>query len=111
MNNPATATATQTPGQATIRIQPNGTLAVSPDPLSLSKSQGHRATWRLEGGNGQFEIHFKQETPFHARDFTQDTAKAVSPRPDVNGDPQKTYKYTVKVAGSPDLDPQVIVDQ
>lgn len=90
----------------TITIGPNGQLSVDNDPITLSKGKGHRATWRLQGGAGTFNILFGK-SPFAAIQYNHDTAKSLAPDPNAA---LGTYKYTVQVAGCTDLDPQVVVD-
>ncbi len=91
----------------TISREPNGTLAVDKQQLPLSKKKGDLAGWQLSGGGG-FTLEFEDPSPFDRREYNQDTARNVPLRSDVK---YGSYKYTVKVTGYPDLDPDVIVDQ
>jgi len=90
----------------TITIGPDGQISVDNDPIKLSKGKGHRATWRLQGGTGTFNIIFGN-SPFPANQYNHNTAKSLAPHPNAM---VGTYKYTVQVPGCNDLDPQVIVD-
>ncbi len=90
----------------TIAIGPNGQLSVDKDPITLSKGQGHRATWRLQGGPGTFKI-ILGNSPFLANQYNHITAKSLALDPNAK---EGTYKYTVQVAGCADLDPQIVVD-
>ncbi len=90
----------------TITIRPNGQLSVDNDPITLSKGQGHRATWRLQGGPGTFKIIFGN-SPFPTNQYDHITANSLAPHANAA---YGTYKYTVQVAGCTDLDPQVVVD-
>jgi len=98
-NPEAVVTITAGPG-------PNCQLSVDKDPITLSKGKGHRATWRLEGGAGTFNIIFGN-SPFPANQYNHNTAKSLAPHPNAM---VGTYKYTVQVPGCKDFDPQVIVD-
>ena len=82
-------------------------VTVDPDPIRPSKFHLDTVTWDCPQGF-DFEIEFP-ETPFHANRFTRNTANNLLPHPDVNGDPNRQYKYTVKVAGIT-KDPALIVD-
>ena len=90
----------------TITREANKTLAVDIQQLRLKKN-GNLAGWQLSGG-GDFTLVFEEPSPFEHREFNQDTARNVPLRAGVA---YRSYKYTVKVTGYPDLDPQVIVDQ
>jgi len=102
----ATAKGFADPGLVTISTLGDGTLAVSTQQLRLSRSGG-KATWQRDDG-GDFSILFNSGTPFDRRNFDKNTARSVAPRPDA---PLGSYKYTVQVAGFPDLDPDVIINQ
>ena len=98
-NPEAVVTITAGPG-------PNCQLSVDKDPITLSKGKGHRATWRLEGGAGTFNIIFGN-SPFPTNQYNHNTAKSLAPHPNAM---VGTYKYKVQVPGCKDFDPQVIVD-
>ena|SRR5713226_78880 len=86
------------------------TITVVPETVRLHKFEGHLATWESPQGQS-FEIQFDQaDTPFHGHRFDHQTAKKLGVHPNVPNNPQKRYKYTVRVPGYPDLDPGVIVD-
>ena len=86
------------------------TVAVVPEVVRLHKFEGHLATWEAPPGQS-FEILFDQAaTPFHGHRFDHRTAKKVGIHPDVPNNPNRQYKYTVRVPGYPDLDPGVVVD-
>ena len=91
----------------TITREPNRTLAVDIQQLRLSKKKGDLAGWQLSGG-GDFTLEFEDPSPFDRREYDQDTARNLPLRAGVD---YRSYKYTVKVTGYPDLDPEVIVDQ
>jgi len=90
----------------TITREANNTLAVDIQQLRLSKGRGDLSGWQLSGG-GDFTLVFEDPSPFAGREFNQGTARNIPLRAGVS---DGTYKYTVKVAGCSDLDPQVIVD-
>ncbi len=91
----------------TITRELNTTLAVDIQQLRLSKNSGNLAGWQLSGG-GDFTLVFEEPSPFEHREFNQATARNIPLRAGIT---YGNYKYTVKVTGYPDLDPQVIVDQ
>ena len=85
-------------------------IMVDPDVVRLQKCEQHTATWECPQGNG-FEIEFKDgPSPFSGPKFNHQTAKRLAIHPDVPNNPSRQYKYTVRVAGYPDLDPAVIID-
>jgi hypothetical protein len=85
-------------------------ITVVPETVRLHKFEKHTATW--ESPQGQtFEIHFDPaDTPFQGHHFNHQTAKQLGVHPDIPNNAQKTYKYTVRAPGYPDLDPGVIVE-
>lgn len=94
------------PATVTISIV-QGSIVVNPQTaITLSKQAGDRVTWQRAGG-GEFEIEFKNKTPFYSFRFNQNDAHGLKVRDTA---PYDVYSYTVKVPGYPDLDPEVIVD-
>ncbi|HJY87084.1 MAG TPA: hypothetical protein VKE24_09630 [Candidatus Acidoferrales bacterium] len=103
-----TAKGYEKPASAVVTISIiQGSIVVDRPTIRLSEQEGHTATWQREKG-GEFEVEFKNATPFDHFKFNQSDARAVKVR---NRAPYGPYKYTVKVPGYPDLDPEVIVDQ
>jgi len=86
-------------------------ITVDPDVVRLHKFAKHTATW--EGPDGKpFEIEFKEGgSPFSGPKFNHLTAKRLAIHPDVPNNPSRPYKYTIRVAGYPELDPDVIIDR
>jgi hypothetical protein len=112
MTDSGAVTAKETPQQedrvVTITVAANQKdVIVSPDPVRLHKFAKHTATWVCPQGLA-FDVEFT-ETPFHSARFNHQTAKKLLPRDDVVNDANKTYKYSVIVAGIT-KDPGVIVD-
>lgn len=91
----------------TITVGPNNTLSVNKPSITLSKRQGNRATWQIQGGT-DFSIVFDVDSPFDQKRYDHRTAKSLTPRPSA---PLDTFKYTVQVPGCNDLDPELIVEQ
>ncbi len=94
------------PEVVTITVGSNNTLSVNKPRITLSKKQGTRATWEIQGATA-FNIIFDGESPFDQKQYDQNTAKSLGPRGNA---PFRTYKYTVRVPGCNDLDPDLIVD-
>ncbi len=84
-----------------------GSIVVDLHTFKLRQQVGDTATWQRKGG-GEFEVEFKNATPFDSFRFNQNNAKELKVRGQA---PYGPYRYTVKVPGYPDLDPEVIVDQ
>jgi hypothetical protein len=105
---PAKGTPQQKDKQVTITVAANQKdVVVAPDPVRLNKFAKHTATWVCTQGL-PFEVVFT-ETPFHSARYTHQTAKNLLPRDDVVNNANRTYKYSVIVAGIT-KDPGLIVD-
>ncbi len=90
----------------TITVGSNNILSVNKPRITLSKTQGTRATWEIQGGT-EFNIIFDGDSPFDQKQYNQNAAKSLGPRGNASFG---TYKYTVQVPGCNDLDPDLIVE-
>jgi hypothetical protein len=94
---------------------PSG-IVVDKDPFYVSKAKDTsrlEVEWRC---SSDFTVEFKNASPFGQSQFTSKAGRVLSGPVIVSGDDhlpedeRKNYKYTVKIAGRPPLDPGGIVD-
>lgn len=91
-----------------IPVDKNGQLDGEPQPFSISKSLHQQVLWKASDGKAQFNIEFKEESPFDYTQFSDLEPYSGLVRRDVLGDPGKYYKYTVRT-GKKSIDPGGIV--
>ena|ERR1700693_2245262 len=89
-----------------IVIQGHTVIAVSPDPLHLSRSGSEQARWKHKNGN-IFFAQFQGNSPFADHIFY--TGKEHSGKIVYSGQVPQEFKYQVGVTGY-SLDPRVIID-
>jgi hypothetical protein len=88
-----------------------GALAVSLDPARPKKSQNQQVLWQNKTGQNGVTVVFDGSNPFAPNNNWTINNNATHASGPVTVNPGATsYKYTVKLAGFPDLDPNVIVD-
>lgn len=80
------------------------TLSVDKETFRVSKGKHQVVRWETRSG-ADFEVDFETNgSPFYETQFNQDEPYSSLVRRNVLVSP-KIYKYTVRVAGKPDLDP------
>ncbi len=80
----------------------NPTLTVDLDPVEVSKNRKDELVWECER---DFQVIFNPaDYPFDSSNFDKSNNRSGP------AGKQGRYKYTVKVLGYPDLDPEVIVN-
>ncbi len=90
----------------------NGALHVSQDTVYPSKSQNQQVLWHNATGRDGVSISFSAgSNPFAPNNNWSIHNNATQPSGQISVNPGPTsYKYTVKLSGYPDLDPNVIVN-
>jgi hypothetical protein len=90
----------------------NGALNVSPDPARPSKGQNQQVLWQNKTGQNGVTVSFAAgSNPFAPNNnwsINNNATQASGPITVAAG--STSYKYTVRLSGFPDLDPNVIVD-
>jgi hypothetical protein len=95
----------------TVTIQVDANLevqSVAPDQFVISKSKNQQVLWRASDPRAQFNIDFKQESPFQYTQFSNVEPYSGLVRREVLGDLGKYYKYTVRT-GKKSIDPGGVV--
>ena len=92
----------------TIRVGPNGEITAHPDPFTISKGNQEEVIWRIEGPEQDFTVEFEGESPFYEGLFTHKFSASGLTRRKVEPDPEKVYKYTIKI-GPVGCDPGGII--
>lgn len=91
-----------------ITVTPKVGITADPDQFCISKSNEDQVEWVPATPATTFKVHF-DESPFGRRDFDNVSSRSGKIRDDVEPDPNKVYKYTVK-SGSETLDPTGIIN-
>ena len=92
-----------------IPVDKNGQLDGEPEPFTIFKKLHQQVFWKASDGNAQFNIEFKEDSPFDYTQFSDLEPYSGLVRRDVLGDPGKYYKYTVRT-GKKSIDPGGIVN-
>lgn len=91
-----------------IPVDKNGQLDGEPQRFTISKCLHQQVLWKASDGKAQFNIEFKEGSPFDYTRFSDLEPYSGLVRRDVLGDPGKYYKYTVRT-GKKSIDPGGIV--
>jgi hypothetical protein len=89
----------------------NGQIKVDPDPFVISKDNQEEVLWRASDPKVCFTVEFdKRDSPFYEFQFSSDSSASGLVRRSVLADPQRKYKYTVRVEGVKEpLDPTGVI--
>ena len=90
--------------------KPTKDAVANPNPFKISKNEHQQVKWETTDGS-DFTIEFKNESPFHYKQFSSKNPYSGEARRDVKGDPQKVYSYSVTLANGQTVDPGGIVDK
>lgn len=90
-------------------INPMAEQIVNKEPFRISKGNNDQVLWVTDPPGGQFTVEFQPESPFYESQFSDAAPYSGLVRRNVLADPNKEYKYTVRVAGRT-VDPVGIVD-
>jgi hypothetical protein len=86
-------------------------IRVEPELFAISKNNQEEVIWEASDPNLEFTVEFeKGDSPFHDSQFNKYFSASGLVRRSVLADPQRTYKYTVRVEGVRNaLDPTGVV--
>ena len=90
-----------------ITLDPTGQIEVKPNRFEVIKSASQEVIWVCPLGD-YFTIDFGNDSPFYESQFSKDCPCSGLVRRDELADPDKFYKYTVRVKGK-SLDPDGVV--
>ncbi len=91
----------------TISPNPNGPPTVHPDVVVLSKGMNEETAWAC-AEDVDFKVDFEDDSPFYAKHFDRANPHSGRIRPEIPPDPNKKYKYNVRVRDQR-LHPDVII--
>ena len=95
----------------TIHVDSRGEVQrIDPDPFVIIKSKQEEVIWQASDPRAYFTVDFGQDSPFEYSHFSSDEPCSGLVRREVQGDPGKNYKYTVR-AGGRTIDPGGIVNR
>lgn len=92
----------------TITFDPTGKPVLTPDPFHVGKVACEEVVWSCPSGD-YFTVDFGNDSPFYESQFGTSSPYSGLVRRSVLCDPQKEYKYTVRVRGQT-VDPNGVVD-
>lgn len=99
------------PRQRVIISVVDGQIRVEPEPFAISKNNQEEVIWQASDPDLEFTVEFeKGDSPFHDSQFNKYFNVSGLVRRSVLADPQRTYKYTVRVEGVRNpLDPTGVI--
>ena len=110
MSQAAAAAAGECPRQTVIISVVDGKIRVEPDPF-ISKNKQEEVHWQAGDSKVYFTVEFdKGDSPFYEFQFSNDFPASGLVRRSVLADPERKYKYTVRVEGVKEpLDPTGVI--
>ena len=85
-------------------------IEVAPDTFYISKSKQEEVLWVATNPNLEFTVEFdKGDSPFYEVQFNKEFPASGLVRRGVLCDPQRKYKYTVRVEGYKPRDPGGVI--
>ncbi len=93
-----------------IPVDRNGEVEREPAPFTIFKHLNQQVLWQASDGKAQFNIEFKEDSPFDYTQFSNVEPYSGLVRREVLGDPGKYYKYTVRTK-TKSIDPGGVVDR
>lgn len=92
-----------------IPVDRNGELDGEPASFTIFKHLNQQVLWQASDGKAQFNVEFKEDSPFDHTQFSNVEPYSGLVRREVLGDPGKYYKYTVRT-GKKSIDPGGVVN-
>ena len=93
-----------------IPVDKHGQVEGEPAPFTIFKSLHQQVLWQASDGKSQFNIEFKEDSPFDYTQFSNVEPYSGLVRREVLGDAGRYYKYTVRT-GKKSIDPGGVVDR
>lgn len=111
MSQTATAATAECPRKTVTISRVNEQIRVEPDTFAISKHEQEEVFWKATDSNVRFTVEFdKGDSPFYEFQFSNDFPASGLVRRSVLADPQRQYKYTVRVEGvRAPLDPTGVI--
>ena len=103
----ATASPIHAPMIHVVKIDAKG--RTTPDVFKISKARNEMVKWEAADPDQYFTVEFKDKSPFYESQFSLDAPFSGLVRREVLADPQREYKYTVRIGGH-EVDPTGIID-
>jgi hypothetical protein len=111
MSQTAAAATGECPRQRVTVSVVDGRIRVDPEPFAISKNNQEEVIWQASDSKVCFTVEFDRgDSPFYEFQFSNDFPASGLVRRSVLADPQRKYKYTVRVEGVKDpLDPSGVI--
>ena len=111
MSHAAAAATAECPRKTVTISVVQGQIRVEPEPFAISKNEQEEVFWKGSDSAVCFTVEFdKGDSPFYEFQFSNDFPASGLVRRSVLADPQRQYKYTVRVEGvRAPLDPTGVI--